>query len=192
MDSPDQGVKGIPTSSITFSGDSLTISVKAIGGAFEGRIGADPDAIDGTWKQGAGTYPLLLKRVKNQSEAAPRRPQDPVKPYPYREEAVSYSGKVQSNTLAGTLTIPPGKGPFPAILLIVGSGPNDRDESLLGHRPFLVLSDYLTRKGIVVLRFDKRGVGKSTGEYATATTENFADDALAGDCKELSSSKPAG
>jgi fermentation-respiration switch protein FrsA (DUF1100 family) len=103
-----------------------------------------------------------------------------VKPYPYRSEDVAYPGKAAGVTLAATLTVPPGKGPFPAVLLIVGSGPHDRDESLLGHKPFLVLSDYLTRKGIVVLRADKRGVGKSTGDYATATTADFASDAEAG------------
>ena len=98
---------------------------------------------------------------------------------PYREEDITYTNKA-ANTLAATLTVPPGKGPFPAVLLIVGSGPHDRDESLMGHKPFLVLSDYLTRKGIVVLRADKRGVGKSTGDYATATTADFAADAEAG------------
>jgi fermentation-respiration switch protein FrsA (DUF1100 family) len=124
--------------------------------------------------------PLTLKRIKDQSELELRRPQNPVKPYPYREEDVTYTIKAAGNTLAATLTVPPGKGPFPAVLLIVGSGPHDRDESLMGHKPFLVLSDYLTRKGIVVLRADKRGVGKSTGDYATATTADFAADAEAG------------
>jgi fermentation-respiration switch protein FrsA (DUF1100 family) len=123
---------------------------------------------------------LALKRIKDQSELEIRRPQNPVEPYPYREEDVTYANKAVGNTLAATLTIPPGKGPFPAVLLIVGSGPHDRDESLLGHKPFLVLSDYLTRKGIVVLRADKRGVGKSTGDYAKATTADFAADAEAG------------
>ena len=80
------------------------------------------------------------------------RPQNPVKPYPYREEDVTYANKTAGNRLAATLTIPPRKGPFPAVLLIVGSGPHDRDESLIGHKPFLVLADCLTRKGIVVLR----------------------------------------
>jgi uncharacterized protein len=109
-----------------------------------------------------------------------KRPQNPVKPYPYREEEVSYSNPAAKIQLAATLTIPPGKGPFPAVLLMVGSGPHDRDESLAGHKPFLVLADYLTRKGIVVLRADKRGVGKSGGDYSKAVMTDFASDAEAG------------
>jgi len=120
------------------------------------------------------------KRVTNASELELRRPQNPVRPYPYREQEVSYStpaGKIQ---LGATLTIPPGKGPFPAVLLIAGSGPHDRDESIMGHKPFLVLADYLTRKGIVVLRADKRGIGKSAGDYSQAVMADFASDAEAG------------
>ena len=93
---------------------------------------------------------------------------------------MTYANKAAGNTLAATLAVPPGKGPFPAVLLISGSGPNDRDESMLGHKPFLVLSDYLTRRGIAVLRADKRGIGKSTGNLAVATTADFATDAEAG------------
>jgi pimeloyl-ACP methyl ester carboxylesterase len=112
-------------------------------------------------------------------QAAPRRPQNPVRPYPYREEEVSYENKAAGITLTGTLTIPQGKGPFPAAVLIAGSGPHDRDETVMGHKPFLILADYLTRKGIAVLRSDKRGVGKSGGDYGTATTPDFAADAEA-------------
>jgi uncharacterized protein len=108
------------------------------------------------------------------------RPQEPKPPFPYRAEEVSYENAGAKVKLAGTLTIPEGKGPFPAVLLITGSGPQDRDESLLGHKPFLVLADYLTRRGIAVLRVDDRGVGKSTGKFAEATTFDFADDAQAG------------
>lgn len=104
----------------------------------------------------------------------------PVKPYPYREEDVTYDNPMANIKLAGTITIPQGKGPFPAVLLMAGSGPNDRDESLMGHKPFLVLADYLTRKGIVVLRYDKRGVGKSGGDYSKAIMEDFASDGEAG------------
>ncbi len=180
LDSPDQGMKGIPTTSVTRTDANLKIEVKSIGGVFDGKISKDLSAIDGTWKQGGGTLPLVLKRVKDQAELQRPRPQNPVKPYPYREEDVSYDNKVQNVTLAATLTIPQGKGPFPAVLLITGSGPQDRDESLMGHKPFLVLSDYLTRKGIAVLRADDRGVGKSTGVFGTATTADFATDVAAG------------
>jgi pimeloyl-ACP methyl ester carboxylesterase len=118
--------------------------------------------------------------VKDSAELEVPRPQNPAKPYTYREEEVSFENSGAGIKLAGTLTIPPGKGPFPAVVLVAGSGAHDRDEALMGHRPFLVLSDYLTRKGIAVLRYDKRGVGESGGSYATATTADFADDAEAG------------
>ena len=181
MDSPDQGMKALPTTSVTRDGPSLKIEAKSIAGAFEGKIAADLSSIDGTWSQGGGTLPLVLKRVKDQSELEPpKRPQNPVKPYPYHEEEVSYENKVQNVTLAATLTFPEGKGPFPGVLLITGSGPQDRDESLLGHKPFLVLSDYLTRHGIAVLRADDRGTGKSTGVFSKATTADFATDVEAG------------
>lgn len=180
MDSPDQGQNGLPTTSVTRDGATLKIEAKGIGGVFEGKIAADLSSIDGKWSQGGATMPLVLKRVKDQAELERRRPQNPVKPYPYRDEEVSYDNKLQNVTLAATLTIPQGKGPFPAVVLITGSGPQDRDESLLGHKPFLVLSDYLTRHGIAVLRADDRGVGKSTGIFAKATTADFATDAEAG------------
>jgi uncharacterized protein len=182
LDSPDQGMKGMMTSSIKRDGASLRIEAKNIGGTFEGKIAIDLSSIDGTWSQGGGTLPLTLKRVteKNKAELERTRPQNPVKPYPYREEEVTYENKVQNVTLAATLTIPQGKGPFTGVVLITGSGPQDRDETLLGHKPFLVLSDYLTRHGVAVLRTDDRGTGKSTGVFATATTADFATDTEAG------------
>jgi fermentation-respiration switch protein FrsA (DUF1100 family) len=176
MDSPDQGMKGLPATSVKRDGGSLKIETKSVAGAFDGKISADLSTIDGTWTQGGNSMPLVLKRAKDQAELERKRPQNPVKPYPYREEEVSYENKLQSVTLAATLTIPQGKGPFPGVVLITGSGPQDRDESLLGHKPFLVLSDYLTRHGIAVLRADDRGTGKSTGVFATATTADFATD----------------
>jgi uncharacterized protein len=180
LDSPDQGMKGIPTTAVTRTGDLLKIEVKSLAGLFEGKIAPDLSAIDGKWTQGGGTLTLLLKPVKNESELELKRPQNPVKPYPYREEEVSYTNSQQNVTLAATLTIPQGRGPFPAVVLITGSGPQDRDESILGHKPFLVLSDYLTRHGIAVLRADDRGTAKSTGVFATATTADFATDVEAG------------
>jgi pimeloyl-ACP methyl ester carboxylesterase len=181
MQSPDQSPVWLSATSVKRSGNVLMITIDAIQAAFEGKIAADLNSIDGTFKQMGSPLPLALKRVKDQSAAEPRRrPQTPVKPYPYREEEVTYANKAAGNTLAATLAVPPGQGPFPAVLLISGSGPNDRDESLMGHKPFLVLSDYLTRRGIVVLRADKRGIGKSTGNLAVATTADFAADAEAG------------
>ena len=110
----------------------------------------------------------------------PPRPQDPVEPFPYVSEDLRYPNPESGNTLAGTFTRPSSGGPFPAVILIAGSGRADRNEALLGHRPFLVLSDHLTQQGIAVLRFDKRGVGESTGDFAAATSRDFASDVLAG------------
>ena len=180
LDSPDQGLMRISTSSVTRDGYSLKIEVQKLGGLFEGKIAPNLASIDGNWSQGGGTLPLVLKPVKDTAELEPKRPQNPVKPYPYHDEDVSYENKAQNVTLAATLTIPQGKGPFPGVVLITGSGPQDRDETLLGHKPFLVLSDYLTRHGIAVLRADDRGVGKSTGIFAKGTTADFATDAEAG------------
>ena len=180
MDSPDQGAKGMPTTSVTRDGANLKIEAKAINAVYEGKIAADLSTIDGTFTQMGDPHPLLLKRIRDQSELEPKRPQNPAKPYPYRAEEVTYVNTVQDVTLAATLTLPPGKGPFPAVVLITGSGPQNRDETLMGHKPFLVLSDYLTRHGIAVLRADDRGTGKSTGVFANATTADFATDTEAG------------
>ena len=180
MDSPDQGVNGLPVNSITRTGAEFKFEMKSIGGNYDGTIGTDLGTISGTWSQMGKSWPLVLKPMKSKSELELKRPQTPVKPYPYREEEVSYSNPAAKIQLVATLTIPPGKGPFPAVLLMSGSGPHDRDETLMGHKPFLVLADYLTRKGIVVLRADKRGVGKSTGDYSKAVMADFASDAEAG------------
>jgi hypothetical protein len=177
LQSPDQSPKWFEADSITLSGSSVKMEFKVLKSTYEGKLSADGSTIDGTFIQLGNPLTLSLKRVKDQAELERRRPQNPVKPYPYREEDVTFPSSAAGVTLAGTLTVPEGKGPFPAVVLICGSGPHDRDEALLGHKPFLVLSDYLTRKGVAVLRYDKRGVGKSTGKYATATTADFADDA---------------
>jgi fermentation-respiration switch protein FrsA (DUF1100 family) len=180
LDSLDQGAMGIPITAISSNGPGVKFSVDAIQGAFDGRFNQEESAIEGTWTQGPGRIPLVLKRVRDPGELALRRPQNPVKPYPYREEEVAYDNKSAGITLSATLTLPSGSGPFPAVLLVSGSGPQDRDESLLGHRPFFVLADYLTRHGIAVLRADDRGVGKSKGNFAAATSVDFASDAEAG------------
>jgi uncharacterized protein len=180
LDSLDQGAKGIPASTVTRTGAALEIEFKQLDGAFEGKISDDRKTISGTWTQRGSSRPLALAPVKDSAALEPKRPQNPVRPFPYREEEVSYENKVQGDRLAGTLTIPQGRGPFTAVVLITGSGPQDRDETLMGHKPFLVLSDWLTRKGIEVLRVDDRGVGKSTGVFATATTADFATDVEAG------------
>ena len=179
MESPDEGGQGLPVTVVTRNGALLTLEMKQIGGKFEGKIANDLTTIEGTWTQGGNTLPMVLKRGKNAGELERRRPQNPAKPYPYREEEVAYANPAARIQLAATLTIPPGEGRFPAVFLITGSGQQDRDESLSDHRPFLVLADYLTRKGIAVLRADDRGFGKSGGVFATATTADFATDAEA-------------
>ncbi len=180
LDSIDQGADGIPVTTVSLKESNLIFTVAAVRGSYEGKVNPDGMIIDGTWSQKGASLPLVLKRVKNAAELQQRRPQTPVKPYPYREENVEYRNDAAGVTLAATLTIPPGNGPFSAVLLITGSGPQDRDESLMGHRPFLVLADYLTRRGVIVLRADDRGVGKSGGNFAEATTADFAIDAEAG------------
>ena len=180
FDSPDQGAYGLPVTRADRHGSSLNLTSKGIGAVFKGKIAEDLKTITGSFAQGGLTLPLVLTRVKDAAELEHRRPQDPVEPYPYRVEEVAYENKAQPVRLAATLTIPKGQPPFRAVLLVTGSGPQNRDESIMGHRPFLVLADYLTRKGIAVLRADDRGVGKSTGNFHSATTADFATDAEAG------------
>lgn len=180
MDSIDQGANGIPIETITLTGRALHLEMKSIGATYDGTLAEDNGELAGTFVQSGMTFPLQFKRTADPSSLVPKRPQEPKPPFPYRVEDVSYLNAVANITLAGTLTVPSGSGPFPVVILISGSGPQDRDEFLMGHRPFHVLADYLTRKGIAVLRVDDRGVGKSTGSFATSTTEDFATDVMAG------------
>jgi pimeloyl-ACP methyl ester carboxylesterase len=179
MDSLDQGTLDLPLDSITFKDGSFHFGLKAAGVAYEGVLSKDGSEFSGAWSQHGRSLPLAFKRVEKEPEI--KRPQDPQEPYPYDAEEVAYDNKLAPGVrLAGTLTIPRTGGPFPAVLLITGSGPQDRNEALMGHRPFLVLSDYLTRHGIEVLRVDDRGTAKSTGDFTKATTEDFAADVMAG------------
>ncbi len=179
MDSPDQGAEGIPVSSISGSGDQLELQVAAVAGSFYGMISSDGQTIDGTWVQGGNSLPLKLSRTDPAKIEKVNRPQEPKPPFPYREEKARFANPRASIELAGTLTLPPGEGPFPAVALVSGSGPQDRNESLLGHQPFWVLADDLSRKGIAVLRYDDRGIGESGGTFQGSTTEDFASDAAA-------------
>ncbi len=152
--------------------------IPSVAGVYEGTLNGAKNSITGKWSQtSADNLPLDFKRSDQTLEL--RRPQTPARPFPYAEEEVTFGGGAEGIVLAGTLTLPKGEGPFPAALLIAGSGPQDRDESLANHRPFLLIADALTRKGIAVLRYDKRGVGKSTGNPDTATTMDLAADAQA-------------
>jgi len=177
----DQGNAEVAVETVETDGSQLTMTMPSVGASFEGALSEDGEAIEGTFTQMGAPMPLRLERVsEEEAEAAARRPQDPEEPLPYPAEEVAYPNPDGGHTIAGAFTRPPGEGPFPAAILISGSGPQDRDEALLGHRPFLVLSDHLTRRGIAVLRFDDRGVGKSTGDFAAATSADFTSDVLAG------------
>ncbi len=177
LDSPDQSANNIPVSSITMTEDSLKFAIQIIGASYTGKIYKDSALVKGTFKQGGMILPLDLKKIEKLTVI--NRPQNPQKPYPYNDEEVTFENKSANITLAGSFTYPKGSGKFPAVVLVTGSGPQDRDESLMNHKPFLVISDYLTRSGIAVLRFDDRGIGKSKGNFAAATSEDFATDALA-------------
>jgi uncharacterized protein len=175
MDSPDQGVKGIPVTSVSFQNSIVKLAIVNAGIQYEGVW--KNDSIVGNFKQGAQSFPINLHREKNAKKTV--RPQEPVKPYAYYSEDVSFENKKAGIRLAGTLTLPEKNGTFPVVVLISGSGPQNRDEEVLEHKPFLVLSDHLTKNGIAVLRFDDRGVGASGGDFKTATTADFATDAEA-------------
>jgi pimeloyl-ACP methyl ester carboxylesterase len=177
LDSPDQGQKDIPVSETVVKGDSLIFRSAVVMGAYEGLIQPDGRTAKGTWKQGGMSLPLTLSKT----DQAPtvNRPQEPKPPFPYKQEEVAFRNEKADIVLSGTLTLPENGGPFPAVVMITGSGPQDRDEQLFGHKPFLVIADYLTRRGVAVLRCDDRGVGKSTGDFAKATSVDFASDALA-------------
>lgn len=178
LDSLDQGVSGLPANHVTLKDPIFHFEIPSLAGVYEGTLNAAKSAMAGKWSQtSADNLTLDFKRSDQTLEL--RRPQIPVKPYPYREEEVTFTSPGTGVTLAGTLTLPKGTGPFPAVLLIAGSGPQDRDETIANHRPFLLLADTLTRKGIAVLRYDKRGVGQSTGNLDAATTMDLAADAEA-------------
>ena len=177
MDSPDQGARGLPIDSTQVKGNDVTIIGSKYGLVYTGTFSADSDKLFGTFKQGAFSSALTLFPNKESAVAdKPKtRPQDP-KDFPYKQEEVRFVNAAGLDTLAGTLTLPSDGNASRIVILITGSGPQNRNEELLDHRPFLVWSDWLTRNGIAVLRYDDRGIAKSTGNFKTATTADFADD----------------
>ena len=178
LDSPDQGARDIAADRASLSGDTLRLTFPTIRGAYVARFNAARDSLDGLWSQGTGAMPLRLHR--DESAYSPPRPQNPVAPYPYDADTVRFAGGAKGVSLAGTFTHPRGAGPWPAVLLISGSGPEDRNEEVFGHKPFWVIADHLSRNGIAVLRVDDRGVAASSGDHARATTLDFEGDAAAG------------
>jgi len=176
MDSPSQGAKGIPISAINFENSKLTFSISAGGIEYEGLM--QNDSITGTFKQSGMSFPLTFKQTEIKSTPI-NRPQEPKPPFPYNSEDLRFENKDAGISLAGTLTLPKEGKNFPVAILVSGSGPEDRNEEVFNHKPFLVLSDYLTRNGIAVLRYDDRGVAESGGKYQTATIDDFVTDAAA-------------
>lgn len=174
MDSPDQGAKGIPVTSTNFENSILKLEISSAGIQYEGTLNKE-NVFVGTFKQAGQSFPLNLTKEKVEKEKV-IRPQEPTKPYPYYSEDVKFENTKDKIVLAGTLTLPEKDGNFPAVILITGSGPQNRDEELLGHKPFLILADHLTKNGIAVLRFDDRGTAESTGDFKTATSLDFARD----------------
>lgn len=176
MDSPDQGANGIPVQTTTYKDNKLNFAIPQGAIKYEGTY--KNETLEGTFTQNGQPLPLNFGREKIEVTKA-KRPQEPKKPYPYRTEEVKFTNPRANIELSGTLSLPKATGNFPAVVLISGSGPQNRDEELLEHKPFLVLADYLTRNGIAVLRYDDRGVGESGGKFKDATTQDFADDAEA-------------
>ncbi|MCB1076310.1 MAG: alpha/beta fold hydrolase [Verrucomicrobiae bacterium] len=178
LKSPTQSPQPIPLTLVTFRNRELSASAGMIGGQFKGKVASSGRTIRGDWTQGGVTLPLELSY--NPAGFQPKRPQEPRPPFSYDSEEVTFENELGGNRLAGTLTLPKDRrGALPAVVLISGSGPQDRDETILGHKPFAVIADFLTRNGIAVLRYDDRGTGASTGNFSYATTLDFATDAAA-------------
>jgi hypothetical protein len=177
MDSPDQGAKGIPLTGASFENNVLKLEHSAMKivytGTFDGKT-----TVKGEFVQAGMKFPMNLSR-KEVIVEKPKRPQEPVQPFPYNTEEVTFKNEKDNVTLAGTFTYPKGNVKFPVAILVTGSGPQNRDEELMGHKPFLVLADFLTRNGIAILRYDDRGSFASTGKFETALTQDFATDASA-------------
>ncbi len=177
FDSPDQGANGIPVSSTTVNGDSVIFTLASIGGSYVGKISDDKSSIEGKWSQNGASLDLSLNRTSTAVKF--NRPQEPNPPFPYKSEEVSFENETTGMHYAGTLTLPDSGGRFPAVILITGSGTHNRNEEVFGHKPFLVIADYLTRRGIAVLRIDDRGIGGSTGKKSAVTSADHAKDVIA-------------
>ena len=174
LDSPDQGAMDIPLGEVSQRGDSLRIEAPIVNGFYRGKLFSD-STMQGEWHQSGRSFNLNLK--KQAQAIVMNRPQEPEPPFPYKEEEVRFQNIEEGFALGGTLTLPKGTGPFPAVILASGSGSQNRDEEIFGHKPFKLIADHLTRLGIAVLRYDDRGVGASGGNPAGSTTRDHAGDA---------------
>lgn len=180
MDSPDQAAYDIKVYNTLWKAPTLTLQMPSMGAAFYGDLVGD--SIVGSWSQAGHTIDLVLRRQQagaSSNTYKGEKIQTPQPPYDYDVQEVKFSNPSAGIQLAGTLTKPKGDGPFPAVVLVSGSGPQDRDETIFGHKPFHVLAHEFTRSGIAVLRYDDRGVGQSGGNFKGATTADFATDAAA-------------
>lgn len=176
VDVPLQGAKGIPASAVEVTAENIQIAYPIIGALYEGQLADEGRRVNGVWSQNGQVFELNLEKKENKKELGLIRPQTPKAPFPYQIDDYFFENREEQIFLAGTLTLPPGNGPFPAAILISGSGPQNRNEEILGHQPFWVIADYLTRRGIAVFRYDDRGVGQSRGNFEKATTVHFAKD----------------
>ncbi len=174
---PEQGVFDKDVDTVFVDQQKIWLKIMAFVSEYSGQLSTDKKNINGHWSQGGGDYELNF--VALESKPKINRPQEPKEPYPYRSEEVFFDNKPANIKLAGTLTLPENSWQAPAVILVPGSGPQNRNSELLGHQPFLVLSDYLTRKGIAVLRYDERGIGESEGKLSTATTFDLSEDVMA-------------
>jgi len=173
MDSPNQDTFGIKVNSVNFENGELQLAIPMGGIAYKGIVKSS-ESIEGTFSQGGMNLSLNLSRNADVEKTS--RPQEPKKPYPYHSEDVFFENAQAGIKLAGTFTYPKAEGKYPVVVLISGSGAQNRDEEIMGHKPFLVLADYLTRHNIAVLRFDDRGTAESTGNFEGATSMDFATD----------------
>jgi hypothetical protein len=175
---PQQMIIRLKINKISVADDSIKINISNFAAKYDGKI-LDNDSIIGNLYQSGMSLPLILYRISEVDTFSFNRPQNPLPPFPYISKDVEFYNKKDKIKLAGTITMPDSISKHPAVVLISGSGPQDRDESLAFHKPFALIADRLTKAGIVVLRYDDRGVAKSEGNFSIATTFDFADDAKA-------------
>ncbi len=185
FDSPSQHAFDLPCSEVILKDDSIIIMMAIIKGKYAALLSKDKKQMDGLWFQGAGSLPLTMTKTSETAVVKEhKRPQTPIPPFPYNSVDVAYTNADNSLQFGATLTYPKTDSThisakantYPAVILITGSGQQDRDENLFDHKPFAVIADYLTRKGFAVLRVDDRGIGKSSGDFGQATTADFAKD----------------
>lgn len=171
---PQQMIIRLKINKISVADDSIKINISNFAAKYHGKI-FDNDSIIGNWYQSGMSLPLILYRISEVDTFSFNRPQNPLPPFPYISKDVEFYNKKDKIKLAGTITMPDSISKHPAVVLISGSGPQDRDESLALHKPFALIADRLTKAGIVVLRYDDRGVAKSEGSFSNATTLAFTE-----------------